>query len=178
MTEYNLFVDPSRSTETEPTLCTSVARKEGETVGVATCQLFTSKENVAAFFNLSENSALLGKPLLQIQGIKKSTSEDVGTDTLYALLVGSLSMILDRRLQQARKATNVVFKVDTSKGSNDGFITVVIQTHNKCGLSARGAFAADFGETFVYHPKTHSSPSNPNKRFKNVLNMLCQKKSG
>ena len=45
---------------------------------------------MAAFFNLSENSALLGMPLLQIQGIKKSAADDVGTDTLYALLVGGL----------------------------------------------------------------------------------------
>jgi hypothetical protein len=144
------------------------SRKEGEKVLDAKHQLFTSVQKCVDFFNLDGNAALLDKPLLEITGLQQS---DGSLGTVYALLLGAASFLVDRR-QLNKQYANTRLCISPELGPNDGFVSLVMHTHNGCGCAAKVPLAIDFGEL---HAPGKAGLGVHAKRFTNVLSMLVRR---
>ena len=169
--EYDLFCH-QEELQTRHGLHTKKSLKEGATIGVATVQLFTSLDKVLEFFNTGGNAALLENPLMKIANVKKSVDEDVAPQQLYALIIGAFSHILDKRVIDTRKPSNVEFKIHPEAGANDGLVTVHVKSHNGCGIRKDVALAGNFGEHMAFQRVAAQGPNA--KRFRNVLSLLLQ----
>jgi hypothetical protein len=149
-----------------PCLVTKQSCGEGAQVLKLKHQLFTGLQQVADFFNAGGNAALLDKPLIMVTNLKESGSES--RFSVFALLLGAGSFIVDRRTL-GMKTSNLKFSVHPEQGCNDGFITAEIKTHNGCGVTARKALGADFGDAYIAAPVRASAAAS---RFRSVLSML------
>ena len=111
---------------------------------------------------------LLDGPLLRVTNLFTPDS-DVKM-SVHCVLVGLGRLMRDYR--GVRKHPNVVFRVHAEKGPNDGFVEVVVRTHNACGIASGSELVADFGEHYV----PPSVPQTENaKRFKGALDVWLSK---
>ena len=136
----------------------------------ATCLCFSDNAGVAEFLNSGGNSALLDGPLLQVGGLHVPGDEG-GRMSVCAVLVGLARLLRDYR--GVRKHPNVLVRVHPEVGPNDGFVKIMVRTHNGCGIAAGSEIVADFGEGYV--PST--VPVTPAaKRFRGALDLFFEKK--
>ena len=107
--------------------------------------------------------------MFHVKGVRTAdeaaSSGAASTKSVYAVLVGVSRLVADYR--GVRKHPNVKFTVHPEAGANDGFLKVVVHTHNGCGIAAGSTVAADLGEAFSVSGGAQASPAA--KRFKGVL---------
>ena len=149
-------------------LLTTVARREGDDIIDVKHKLFTDIVTLLEFYNTGGNAALLDKPVLKIPGLLDSAGD---TSILYAVVLGAASYLTDKRVFAKRTHSNCRFAIRPQCGPNDGFIQLVVDTHNGCGVGAHSVLAADFGERWQ---ASTSGTGTAATRFKSVMNMLLQ----
>ncbi len=145
-------------------LVTTKAAKEGDTLVVATSLLFSAPSGVTEFLNCGGNGALLEGPMFHVTGVLQHEAAGSRTKSVYAILVGVSRLVADFR--GLRKHPNVAFQAHPDAGANDGFLKLVVRTHNGCGIAAGSLVTADFGESFTI---AGAGASVAAKRFKGVL---------
>ena len=146
-------------------LVTTRALKEGATICSVSALLFSKESLVRDFLNVGFHAALTESPLLTVHGL--DTVAGQGSMSVHAVLVGAARLVTDFR--GFRKWANCSFHVSPDAGANDDFISLVVQTHNGCGVAAGSELMADLGEGFVPGAAGDRPPS---KKFKGALDAL------
>ena len=115
-------------------------------------------------------------PALRIMKLQQPGTSD--TKSVYAVLLGAARLIRDfRDMSPDAKASklrkpNAMIRVKPEKGANDGFLTVVVCTHNGCGVGAGSGVTLDYGDQYV----SALVPDAPAaKRFKGALETFWAK---
>ena len=151
-------------------LVTNRALKEGATICPGSALLFSTPVHVREFLNTSFHAALSDSPLLTIEGL--DTVMKKRSMSVQAVLVGAGRLLTDFR--GFRKWSNCAFRVNPAAGANDHFLTLIVQTHNGCGVAAGSEIMADLGEGFV--PGSGNVGDRPlSKKFKGALDAMFEK---
>ena len=133
-----------------------VARKhidEGDVICLATCLLHDSVDGVRRQLLDEEGNEVLADCLCEVKGVLKEGR----AVSVYGVLVGAA-----RYLQhyQGIGRINAVIKVDTSKGPNDGFLTLVAATRTGQGISPDSEILIGYGPEYdVNRPNDLDNPS-------------------
>ena len=165
LTDHHLSVALRRGRHV---LTTTRALKEGATICPVSALLFSKPELVRDFLNVGSHGALSDSPLLNVEGL--DTIAGKRAMSVHAVLVGVARLVTDYR--GFRKNSNCSFRISPEAGANDDFISLVVQTHNGCGVAAGSEIMADLGEGFVPGVVAEKPPS---KKFKGALDALFEK---
>ena len=149
-------------------LVTNRALKEGAVICPGSALLFSTADHIREFLNTSFHAALSASPLLTIEGL--DTAVKKRSMSVHAVLVGACRLVTDFR--GFRKWSNCSFRVNPAAGANDQFLSLVVQTHNGCGVAAGSEIMADLGEGYV---PGHVGERPLSKKFKGALEALFEK---
>ena len=135
----------------------------------ATCLCFSDSTGLAEFLNAGGNAALLDGPLVRVGNLQMPGDPDARM-SVCAVFVGLARLLRDFR--GVRKHPNVILRANPNIGPNDGFLEVIVRTHNGCGIAAGSEIVADLGENYVPASVPATSAA---KRFKGSLDIFFEK---
>ena len=175
-----------------PVLFTEKARGEGDILCPVSCLLFSCAAGLRDC--LRSAGALLDGPLIHVTGLrcpgpgdeggpgdKGGPGEEGGPGDVggpggkvmdaYAIPVGAARLVSDYQAA-GRHHPNACMRARPSVGPNDGFLELIVRTHNGHGIAAGREIVLDFGAARAHSLDPNASPT---KRFKGALDDLLAK---
>lgn len=148
-----------------PALVTEKGRGEGDILCPVSCLLFSSAAGLHECISTAGNAALLDGPLLHVSGLRCPGGEVMAA---YAIPVGAARLVSDYRAA-GRHHPNAVLRARPHRGPNDGFLELVVRTHNGHGIAAGREIVLDLGAARAVGLELTAPPA---KRFKGSLDAL------
>ena len=150
-----------------------VARKplrEGEVVCRMSGLTYDSLEKLRSFLNndLTGYNHDLVSAMVRINGVHVGDADPPASASFFHVLTGC-GRYVRHYAAHGRKHPNVVMHVDVSSGFNDGLLTLVVKTRNKCGVAPGSALLMNFGMDYD-HAAVGAAIGQPDpKRAKGLL---------
>jgi len=171
---FGLAVRPAQDGG-RPALVTERARGDGDVICPVSCLLFSDADGLRECLNAGDNAALLAGPMLRIAGLR-CPGGGVGSPggevmDVYGIPVGAARLAHDYRVAD-RHSANARIRVRPSQGPNDGFLELVVRTHNGQGMAAGRDILLDLGAARAWGQEPTAPPT---KRIKGALEVLLEK---
>ena len=156
-------------------LVTKKSLKENQEVMSLNGLTFDSTDKLRRFIETAGKEFLV--PILRLDNIHLDDQLPPKVGSLYHVVTGAGKYI--RHYASCRKSSNVVLAIDTSKGLNDGLVTVRVRTRNKVGIAQGTPLLLNFGQDYDHEAiaKAVAEEGNQPKKLKTMLGVYFAKLS-
>ena len=142
---------------------------EGDFISTVRVLIYTSVARLFAFLDTDGNSVLAVAPLLHVPNLR-GADDSIGE--AFCVLVGCSRFISDYRPSRKKSyGANAEFRVDPSKGPNDGFLSLYTKTYNGTGIAIGKDILVDLGPNYTPLQVMGQLGQPAAKRFKGTLDL-------
>ena len=157
-------------------IVTKKSLREGDLVGWMSGLTFDSLDKLSAFVHSGESTKDFINAMVRIDNIQLSDDEPPTVGSLYHVLTGFGRLV--KHYQPLKKSPNTVLHPDPGSGPNDGLLTLVVKTRNKCGIAQGTPLVLNYGSEYDHDAVAATVAQVAPKRLRGMLDQYFAKLGG